>query len=231
MSLTLYIGPMFAGKSSTVLGIVRRNDIIGRKTLCITNYLDNRYRKPGFITSHDNESRPAIAVNRLMPVVHRAIFHEADCIIIEEAQFFTDLKEFALDSTEVYGKEVIVVGLDGDSARKPFGQVIDLIPYCDAIHKLTALCTECRDGTPALFSHRKAHANSQISVGAQDKYEPLCRYHYLNAIFYKQVEDHISKACLEKLDSSLELKRCVHLFGTDHGSAVFSEIVRRRLVD
>ena len=53
MSLELLIGPMFAGKSSHILGTLRRHVFIGRNTLCITSSLDNRYSAAGRIVTHD----------------------------------------------------------------------------------------------------------------------------------------------------------------------------------
>jgi thymidine kinase len=38
---------------------------------------------------------------------------------------------------EVYGKHVVVVGLDGDAGRAPFGDVLKLIPLADSVEKKT----------------------------------------------------------------------------------------------
>jgi thymidine kinase len=224
----MYIGPMFAGKSSTILGILRRNDAIERKTLCLTSDKDTRYAV-GKIVSHDHESYPARVVKKLSSVIQGRTFHIAHTIVIEEAQFFPDLKEFVLLATETYLKEVIVVGLDGDSQRRPFGQILDLIPYCDTVHKLTALCKTCGDGTPALFSHRKEALEAQVAVGAQDSYEALCRWHYLDAIKVSDAETYISAAVQKKTSSEVELNKALGRFGIEEGTRVFSEIIRRRL--
>jgi thymidine kinase len=234
MSLTLYIGPMFAGKSSTVLATVRRNTIIGRKTLCITSNLDKRYGPDASrITSHDQDSVPAVAAAKLMPMMERKDYYDADTVIIEEAQFFTDLKDFALEAVEVHNKEVIVVGLDGDSSRRPFGQILDLIPFADSIHKMTALCTHCGNGTAGLFSYRKpsAASNEQINVGAQDQYEPLCRWHYLSAVMEDQKKEHMEIALKEGLPPEQELNRCMQLFGVDEGATLYGEIVRKQIAE
>jgi thymidine kinase len=180
MSLDLYIGPMFAGKSSAILGVVRRNEIIGRKTLCLTSALDTRYSSEARIVSHNKESYPAVAVSTLMPVICMPEFTASECIVVEEAQFFPDLRDFALAAVEGCGKHVICVGLDGDSERRPFGQLLTLIPFADNVQKFKALCTQCRDGTEAIFTLRKAGApGDQIAVGGQDTYTPLCRHHYI----------------------------------------------------
>ena len=180
MSLEIILGPMFAGKSSAIIGTIRRNTFINRRTMCITNNLDRRYSSEAKIVTHDKESYPATAVATLTEVRLLAEYHAAECVIIEEAQFFPDLFDFVLSAVEVYNKQVICVGLDGDVKRKPFGQLLNLIPYADTVQKYSALCSECRDGTRAIFTSRKDGTyETQISVGGADKYEPLCRKHYL----------------------------------------------------
>jgi thymidine kinase len=181
MKLELFIGPMFAGKSSSIIGILRRHAFIRKSTLVLTSSIDTRYSSEGYIVSHNNESYPALAFSELIPLINTDSFNDSHCIVIEEAQFFPDLKNFVLMAVETHGKHVICVGLDGDSNRKPFGQILDLIPYADTIAKFQALCSRCADGTEAIFTYRKPGAPSgQINVGTYDMYEALCRKHYLN---------------------------------------------------
>ena len=182
MRLELYIGPLVAGKSSSIIGILRRHAIIGRRTVCFTSSLDTRYSSEGHIISHDQVKYPAKALNTLLPEIDTDQFRQAHCIIIEEAQFFPDLKDFVLSAVETYDKYVICVGLDGDAERRPFGQILDLIPFADSVVKFKAYCSHCSDGTDAIFTHRKAGpSETQISVGTAVEYEALCRRHYLAA--------------------------------------------------
>lgn len=183
MSLELFLGPMFAGKSSEVLRILHRNKVIGRKTVVITHALDKRYTEEPQLVTHNQATHPALAVHSLLTLLPSAELHTADCIIIEEAQFFPDLKDFVLNFVEAFGKHVICVGLDGDSQRNPFGQLLDLVPYCDSVTKFKALCKRCGDGTDALFTYRAPTApKTQINVGGAEQYEALCRKHYIKAL-------------------------------------------------
>jgi thymidine kinase len=91
--------------------------------------------------------------------------------VIEEAQFFADLHDFVVYSVDICDKDVLVVGLDGDSERRPFGLISQIIPLCDKITKLTAMCKMCGDGTPAIFTHRKSNDTSVIQIGQADTYE------------------------------------------------------------
>jgi thymidine kinase len=112
-------------------------------------------------------------------------YQQSRLVVVEEAQFFADLVPFVTRAVDVDGKHVVVVGLDGDAERKPFGKVLDLVPMADRITKLTAMCKLCADGTPAIFTFAAADdavaatAVGEACVGAADKYMPMCRKHYL----------------------------------------------------
>lgn len=177
MSLEIVLGPMFAGKSSYILSSLRRYEAIGWPVLSITSILDTRYETDA-IHSHNHESHSAISTDLLAPLLMTESFAEARLLVIEEAQFFKDLYPFVYQAVDVCGKDVLVVGLDGDSERRPFGRIAEIIPLCDKITKLTAMCKRCGNGTPAIFTHRKDADTSIIKVGEADTYEALCRRHY-----------------------------------------------------
>jgi len=179
MSLDLIVGPMFSGKSSYLLATIRKFKAINMPMFIITSVHDTRY-KEGSIVNHNQESFPAdVSVACLNSILFNKKFLEASVIIIEEAQFYDDLVPFVLECVDVFEKTVFVAGLDGDVHRKPFGKILELIPYCDSIIKTKALCKTCNDGTEAIFSSRKEASALVVDVGGADKYESLCRSHYL----------------------------------------------------
>jgi len=96
-----------------------------------------------------------------------------DVVLINEGQFFGSLVPFV---KHLLGncKIVYVCGLDGDFKQERFGEILDLIPICDKVHKLSALCADCKNGTPAIFSHRIISDTQQKVIGS-DNYMPLCR--------------------------------------------------------
>ena len=177
MSLELILGPMFAGKSSYILSSLRRYEAIGWEVLCITSTLDTRYEENA-IHSHNHERHAAVSTLALLPLRDTNKYKDARLLIIEEAQFFPDLYSFVETAVEQHGKDVIVVGLDGDSKRRPFGKILDLIPLCDKVTKLTAMCKRCETPTDAIFTYRKNGDKGVISVGTEAEYEALCRLHY-----------------------------------------------------
>ena len=180
MSLKIILGPMFAGKSSELLGTIRKYSAIGWPIFVITHSSDTRYSEKPEIVSHDKERYPALAVRYLDNVLPTLLYMDARLIIIEEAQFFEGLKDFVLHAVEIDKKDVICVGLDGDTKRRPFGELLELIPYCDTVEKRHAFCKRCKTPTEALFTHsEKKSKNNQVEIGGEEMYEPLCREHYL----------------------------------------------------
>jgi thymidine kinase len=116
----------------------------------------------------------------LKTILSAVNFADATYIVIEEAQFFPDLYHIVIEMVEKRGKHVLVFGLDGDSERRPFGQVLDLIPVADKYTKLKAECRFCGDGTAALFTKRFSADTEQVCVGGEETYKAVCRKHYLD---------------------------------------------------
>ena len=104
----------------------------------------------------------------------------AEVILINEGQFFDDLYECVLDMLRE-NKKVYIAGLDGDFERKKFGQMLDLIPMCDEVIKLTSLCSICKNGQAGIFSLRLSKETQQTLVGS-DNYVPVCRKCYDNNV-------------------------------------------------
>jgi thymidine kinase len=179
MSLELILGPMFAGKSSAILHIVNRHHAIGHKPMLISHSIDSRYSQAEHIVNHDGLKVACHKGSRLLPFLKSEPFVESKLVIVEEGQFFPDLYEFVVEAVDVLNKNVIVVGLDGDADRKPFGQILELIPLCDKITKLTAFCKMCNNGKEGIFTFCKKKKAEQVCVGGDELYMPLCRVCYL----------------------------------------------------
>ena len=180
-NLDIIIGPMFSGKSCELIRKIRLLKVLEKDYLVIKPNIDNRYSLRQEIVSHNLDKEPCLMVKYLSEA-NKFITKDCDTIFIDEAQFFSDLKDFVLTVLEEYKINVILVGLDGDFERKPFGQILDLIPYSDNVIKKKALCKICNDGTKAIFSHRKIKSKEQIVVGTKEEYISVCRQHYLELV-------------------------------------------------
>ena len=199
--LELILGPMFSGKTSRIVEIYKQCEFCNISVVVINHTIDNRYDDE-LLSTHDKVKIPCIKTERLSyvwsdsiniePKIHvderdlNSIPHvqqknkvaTSDVILINEGQFFEDLYEVVVEMLK-QNKKIYICGLDGDFERKRFGQILDLIPLCDKVTKLTSLCSLCKNGTPGIFSMRLTHETDQTVVGS-DNYIPVCRKCYSN---------------------------------------------------
>ena len=187
--LELIIGPMYSGKTSQIVEIYNQCKFCNISVAVINHSIDTRYDEK-LLTTHDQIKIPCIQTTKLNSIWNYSIldnhFNEksnnhlvlrsADVILINEGQFFKDLYSVVEDMLKC-NKRVYICGLDSDFERKKFGQILDLIPLCDKVTKLTSLCSQCRDGTPGIFSMRLTPEKQQTLVGS-DNYIPVCRKCY-----------------------------------------------------
>ena len=182
--LELILGPMFSGKTTQIIQIHNNYSYIGKKVVVINFSEDKRYHDT-MLSTHDRKMIPCILSDDLVDNWSNTLnpyysnLNEADVILINEGQFFKGLKDVVLDMIEKQGKIVYICGLDGDFKRQKFGELLDLIPYCDKVTKLTSLCSVCRNGKKGLFSCRVTKETAQVVIGS-DNYKPLCRSCYLH---------------------------------------------------
>jgi len=180
MSLDILIGPMFAGKSSRILSIVSRYSALGTPVLVVKHSSDVRYGTDSVIVTHDANTTPCMSVRDLDDIPLETLL-KYQVIIVDEAQFFPHLIPFVEHAVDTHKRNLYLVGLDGDSNRRKFGELLDCIPLADRVERITAFCQKCADGTPGLFSHRKVGiTDKQILIGAHNSYMTLCRECYLH---------------------------------------------------
>jgi thymidine kinase len=191
--LEIILGGMYAGKTSHLVEIYKKCKFCNISVAVINHSIDNRYDEE-LLSTHDEIKIPCIKTEKLFDVwIEGNISLEDDIkhipritdklkvvtsnvILINEGQFFPDLFDF-VNILLKEGKKVYVCGLDGDFERKKFGQILDLIPLCDKVHKLSSLCSLCKDGTLGIFSMRLTSEKTQTLVGS-DIYIPVCRKCY-----------------------------------------------------
>jgi thymidine kinase len=191
--LEIILGSMYSGKTSRLVEIYKQCKFCNIKVIVINHSIDNRYDDE-LMSTHDQIKIPCIKTEKLLDlwteddndlknnielvtrIKDKLLVITSDVILINEGQFFEDLEEFVKKMLK-NRKKIYVCGLDGDFQRKKFGNILDLIPICDKVTKLTSLCSLCKNGTPGIFSKRITCEKEQTIVGS-DNYIPVCRNCY-----------------------------------------------------
>src|SRR5260221_4719114 len=171
MSIQLILGPMFSGKTTELFRLLERFSFSERKCLLIKHKGDTRSGDLNLASTHSRLTQNAFAAEFLEEVPARYI-EEAHVIGIDEGQFFTDLGKFSLQWTKL-GKDVIVAALDGTFEQKMFDPIIELLPKCERVEKLSAICLSCKQ--EGFFTYRKSNTKELVVIGGSEMYEARCR--------------------------------------------------------
>lgn len=204
-SLHIFVGPMFANKTSSMLKKVTEFADISKQRPLIINHESDKERSVGNgITGKGISSHSSQYGGLSSKVDH--IYTGQLCMVdvskhnvigIDEIQLYPDL----YDTVQYWlslGKHIYCSGLDGSFRGDNIGQVHKLLPISDTFTKLSAVCHLCHQEhsktgnitlptsfVPAPFTIKiGGDMTKEIEQGGQDKYLPACRYH-----FYQQEQD------------------------------------------
>ena len=169
MTLQIYIGPMFAGKTTKMIQMFS----FDRDTKIAIDYKDNSDEvtiEP--LQNHNDFILENTYKTKYLKSLwdYDNILFRSQNIYINECQFFSDLKEFVLECLKK-NKNIYLYGLDGDFKQTIFGQTFELIPYCDYIEKIKGTCHCCSN--ESLISYRTSSQKEQY-LPNNDCYIPLC---------------------------------------------------------
>lgn len=170
--LVLTVGCMFAGKSTALIAQGVKHDLAGQKIVYVKPQLDNRYSENEIVT-HDKLSVTAVAVSNDDSLLSIPDVANADVILIDEIQFFTEKFINEIDSIVTAGKTVYCSGLDTDFQAVPFPVTAHIMAIADEVTKLKAVCSDC--GKEAGFSARTVANGDRVLLGSKDMYKPVCR--------------------------------------------------------
>ncbi|KAK0144046.1 Thymidine kinase, cytosolic [Merluccius polli] len=166
------MGMQSNSSSTELMRRVRRFQIAQYKCLVIKYAKDTRYSETGMAT-HDRSTMAAIPATRLADVYNLTL---DVCVIgIDEGQFFPDTVEFC-ELMANLGKTVIVAALDGTFQRKPFGNILNLVPLAESVVKLNAVCMQCYK--EAAYTKRLGAEQKVEVIGGADMYQSACRKCY-----------------------------------------------------
>jgi thymidine kinase len=168
--LTVICGPMFAGKTSSLLRAAAAAEQAGHPWVAFKPRRDTRY-DAGSIVTHAGGTLNCTVIDDPRHILPAA--HGVTAVLIDEAHFFgAPLVEPVL-ALIARGCLVTVAGLERDHRGEPFEPFPRLLCEADAVLKLSGPCARC--GAPAVHSQRLIDSSDRIVVGGAEAYEPRCR--------------------------------------------------------
>jgi len=200
--LRMFIGPMYAGKTTTLMHMFHENETTKKVAL---DFEMGVKCYEGVLKNHNNEQIHAIKCEKLYdtkcaycargnlalshdnisvfgqplfdPNKHSELFHISNILWFADHIYINEAQFFP----DLYDfvldalkqqKNVYLYGLDGDFRQKKMGHILDLIPHCHEVVKLKSVCAKCQQD--AIYSKRIIDSNVQY-LPDESAYIPLCR--------------------------------------------------------
>lgn len=196
MSLQVFCGPMFSGKTSRMISEINKFIDIDKnyKAIIINHKLDTR-DVDKIVSSHSSLYK---GLNDKIDIITTSLLSEIDVsnytiIGIDEINFYENEQDLVstIENWLAQEKHIICAGLDGNHKMGKFGYISSLLHLSDDFVKLSAVCDICvkeilsrgemitpRNITPAPFTKKIINDGNLIEIGGADKYIPVCRKHH-----------------------------------------------------
>ena len=181
-----FIGPMSSGKTNEMLCMLKRFDHVKNSLVMLFKYVGDNRDGDDMVKSRDGIGRMSTARVSTGKELQELIVEEAENSIknaivvgIDEAQFITGMSEFAewtlgkrdklLDKTII----VYISALDSTFEKKMWPEIVELLPHCDQVTKMTAICGDCGLRS-AQLTRRNIATKELIVIGSKDIYTATC---------------------------------------------------------
>lgn len=196
--VTLIVGPMMAGKTEELLRLDRRARLAGRRCVLIKHADDVRELGGGGETNRgetnrgdDASSSSCITTHALrrsddaalsFPTAASIGAHFASTVddrdlphqvSIDEAQFFDGLTSVVC-ALAARGVDVVMTGLNAYADQTMWPEIVRLLPYCDRVRWLTAVCSCGAQRAPMTIS-TASRFERVVAVGGAERYRAVCR--------------------------------------------------------
>ena len=175
-NMTVFVGPMFSGKSSHLLQQHIWKNHAGDSSLLVKPAFDDRYATEEVVT-HNNLKVTAVNVTSVDDI-NRIILRDGEPtfknLMIDECQFFIEphfhgnivecVKNLLKNQINIYA-----AGLDMDWRGDPFYVSAMFLAMADDAVKLKSVCS--KSGKPATKTYKKTKSGESIELGEKDLYE------------------------------------------------------------
>ena len=171
-TFTIYTGPMFSAKTTSLLSVLDRYKYQGKKIVAFKPQLDDRYSVDN-ISTHGGWTVPAICVKTASDVLEKLaeLDFNPQIIAVDEAFMIPGVAEVLIWLYRS-GYTIVASSLDLSATGKPFEEIEKMLPWATKIEKLSAVCVVCNKD--AFYTYKKQTGGDEIEVGGVELYEPRC---------------------------------------------------------
>lgn len=173
MSLLIITGPMFSGKTTELIKILKHKGY-NRKTVLFKNKIDTRETEENLIKSRQGTTYPVIMCESSEEILKYS--PDYDLIGIDEGHFWENIEEVVEEMIK-NGKDIIIAFLNGDYNLKAFSNSHGLFAKATKILHLSSFCEIC--GEKAYYNKKRITRKiDTITVGGAEIFYPVCVKHF-----------------------------------------------------
>mgnify|MGYP001560577821 CR=1 FL=1 len=178
MSFNLYIGPMFAGKTSRML-IDMSSASHGLRSMLFKAKMDNRDNTEKIKSHSGMVKSEAIMINTGKDILEYA--DDYDIYGIDELHFMGKDIHKVIKTLLCLGKCVFATGLNSDYRRKTWISVYKCIPYASSIIFLSGKCSMCESPSTCSYlkNSKKYKDCKELLISSSSIFIPLCSKCYM----------------------------------------------------
>ncbi|PCJ37304.1 MAG: thymidine kinase [Alphaproteobacteria bacterium] len=188
--LYFYYSSMNAGKSTTLLQSSFNYQERGMGTMLFTAALDDRYGKGVIASRIGLEAKAHVfdaATDIYDEVANELKIRKINCVLIDEAQFLSRAQVFQLAAIcDRIGIPVLTYGIRTDFQANLFEGSMHLLALADELKELKTICKCGRKASMNLRMDETGKVikeGAQTEIGGNDRYEVLCRKHFMELVF------------------------------------------------
>ncbi|MDJ0523304.1 MAG: thymidine kinase [Planctomycetota bacterium] len=174
-------GAVGSAKTLNLLAVAHQYERQGKRVLVLKPAFDTRFSAVEVVSRAGlHRSADRVLADGEVPPSHIAA--DADCVLVDEAQFLTEPQVEALrDWTRALGVPVICYGLRADFRSRLFEGSLRLLELADSIEEIKTTCAWCnRKATQNLkyVDGRASIDGPSRQLGAEERYQAVCYRHY-----------------------------------------------------
>lgn len=184
---------MNSGKSIEILKVAHNYEEQGKPVVIMTSAIDNR-DEIGVVSSRIGMREEAVPIDDQLDVFNYVseLSPKPFCIMIDEAQFLSkkNIYDFAKVVDEL-GIPVMAFGLKNDFQNQLFEGSQYLLLLADKIEEIKTICWFCSKKATMVLRTKNGepvYEGSQIQIGGNDSYLPVCRKHWFKPDLEKMKE-------------------------------------------
>ena len=182
--LTVFVGPMFATKTSKLIEYIDRSTYQNKKVVVFKPAIDNRYEED-FVVSHNGKKVKAYNLKSGNDLLKYDL-NDYDVVAFDEFFMIDDIGNILIDifcdGKKYKNKEFVVSSIQLSASGHDFEEVKNILPYATNIQVCTSVCTVCHK--EAYYTVPKIEKlDGDYGVGGAESYEPRC---YEHSIYFQK---------------------------------------------